>query len=90
MKNTITIYWDTQDANDVGFAWRNDTDSGPIQCETAHAYLRALVNDEPTSVTGRDALTAEMLSIGYEIEGCYLSFEGFYRNQPDLALGAQS
>jgi len=25
-----TIYWDEQDANDIGWAWRYDGDSGPL------------------------------------------------------------
>ena len=86
MENTITIYWDAQDSNNPGFAWRNDDESGQIDDEDAEQYLRDLVNGEGGTVTGRDALEKEMLSIGYEIEGCHLSFDGF-SSAPDMALG---
>jgi hypothetical protein len=30
MKNEATIYWDTQDPSDVGWAWRDPDCSGPL------------------------------------------------------------
>ena len=85
MDNTITIYWDTQDYDNVGFSWRNDEESGQIENEEASEHLRELINGGGGSVTGRDALAAEMLAAGHEIEECHLSFGGF-SCRPDLSL----
>jgi len=69
MTTRTIVFWDTQDSNNPGWAWRTTTPdggSGEINEPDACEFLRCVENGYSCSVSGREALAAELRSAGVD------------------------
>lgn len=57
--NNTVVYWDSQDPQDIGWAYRTGTDSGAVDAPLLVACLDAIRDGEPLPKGGKAALLAE-------------------------------